>query len=128
MNNNKTSTSKKPSFPLNFSNLVWNVFGGVFNALSIVVLTHYQVKNFSVDQLYIVSLWTTGQAMLGLADAGMSATCVRVYTSIGIGAERRWVELKQSLLTFEKVYLALALVVLVCATTVIIIKAERIGF
>jgi hypothetical protein len=47
-----------------------------------IVITRYQVKFFAVDQLFILSLWLTGQVLLGVADAGMSATAVRVYTAV----------------------------------------------
>ncbi len=106
----------------NVNNLLWNILGGIFSAFGMIVITRYQVKFFAVDQLFILSLWLTGQALLGVADAGMSATAVRVYTAVNDVVDSPEKRLKQCLFTFEKVYAVLSIVVMLCAVTLMLVR------
>jgi hypothetical protein len=92
----------------------------IWNSIGLVVLRLIFWQKTWVGSLHRI----TGQALLGVADAGISATAMRVYTAVNDVVDSPKQRLKQCLFTFEKVCADLSIAVMLCAFT---LMSVRIG-
>jgi O-antigen/teichoic acid export membrane protein len=60
-------------------NVMWNLVGGVWLGLLIVVATPWYVSRLGLEGYGIYGLWLMMQVMMGLLDAGMGATVIREF-------------------------------------------------
>lgn len=96
-------------------NVMWNLLGGAWVGVLIVISTPWYVSLLGLEGYGILGLWLMMQVMMGLLDIGMGATLVREFADSR--QDRNALEFKRDLLrTLEIVYwvvaalLALALV------------------
>lgn len=88
-------------------NVMWNLFGGAWVGVLIVVATPWYVSLLGLEGYAIVGLWFVMQVMMGLLDIGMGAALVREFADSR--RDRNGLEFKRNLLrTLEIVYWAIA--------------------
>ncbi|OOG50594.1 oligosaccharide flippase family protein [Polaromonas sp. C04] len=97
--------------PLSFSrpvkNVLWNLLGGAWAGVLIVLATPWYVSRLGLEGYGILGLWLMMQVMMGLLDAGMGATLVREFADSR--RDRNGLEFKRDLLrTLELVYWVVA--------------------
>ena len=89
------------------TNVVWNLVGGFWAGVLTVVSTPLYVSRLGLEGYGIVGLWLTMQVMMGLLDAGMSATVVKAFA--GSSSDKEGHEYKRDLLrTLELCYWGMA--------------------
>lgn len=84
-------------------NVLWNMLGGVWAGVLIVLATPYYVTRLGLEGYGIVGLWLMMQVMMGLLDMGMGATLVKEFSGVrqnphGLGSRR------DLLRTLESIY------------------------
>jgi O-antigen/teichoic acid export membrane protein len=90
-------------------NVMWNMLGGAWAGVLIVLATPWYVSRLGIDGYGILGLWLMMQVMLGLLDMGMGATVIREFADSRQG--RNVHEFKRDLLrTLEFFYWAIAAV------------------
>jgi len=93
-------------------NVAWNVLGGVWAGVLVVLATPVYVSRLGLEGYGIVGLWLVMQVMLGLLDVGMGATVVKAYA--GSRPDQEGHAFKRDLLrTLEVLYWSVALVLAV---------------
>ncbi len=91
-------------------NVMWNMIGGAWTGVLIVLATPWFVSRLSLEGYGIVGIWLMMQVMMGLLDMGMGATLVRAFADSR--RDRNGLEFKRDLLrTLEIVYWAIAALV-----------------
>ncbi len=86
---------------------MWNLFGGAWLGVLVVLATPWYVARLGLEGYGILGLWLMMQVMTGVLDAGMGATLVREFA--GSARDRRGLEFKRDLLrTLETIYWAIA--------------------
>jgi O-antigen/teichoic acid export membrane protein len=110
------------SSPRSFRSVLWNLLGGGWAGLLIVLATPWYVSRLGLEGYGILGLWLMMQVLMGLLDVGMGATLVREFADFG--GSRSSQESKRDLLkTLETVYWAIA----VLSTLVLILAAGWLG-
>lgn len=95
--------------PLNRSakNVIWNLLGGAWTGVLIVLTTPWYVFRLGLDGYGILGLWLMMQVMMGLLDMGMGPTLVREFANSR--RDGNGLEFKRDLLkTIEIVYWTVA--------------------
>jgi O-antigen/teichoic acid export membrane protein len=88
-------------------NVMWNILGGAWAGVLIVLATPWYVYRLGLEGYGILGLWLVMQVMMGLLDIGMGATLVREFADSR--RDRNGLEFKRDLLrTLEIVYWAVA--------------------
>lgn len=88
-------------------NVMWNLFGGAWVGVLIVISTPWYVSLLGLEGYGILGLWLMMQVMMGLLDIGMGATLVREFADSR--QDRDALEFKRDLLrTLEIVYWVVA--------------------
>lgn len=88
-------------------NVVWNLGGGIWAGLLIVLVTPWYVSRLGLDGYGVLSLWLMMQVLMGLLDMGMGATLIREFAASRSDASG--LEFRRDLLrTLEIVYWAAA--------------------
>ena len=104
------------------TNVVWNLLGGFWAGVLTVVSTPLYVSRLGLEGYGIVGLWLTMQVMMGLLDAGMSATVVKAFA--GSSSDQEGHEYKRDLLrTLELFYWGMAFLM----AAFLILAADWIG-
>ena len=60
-------------------NVIWNLIGGAWTGVLIVVATPWYVSILGLEGYAIVGLWFVMQVMMGLFDIGMGAALLREF-------------------------------------------------
>jgi len=63
-------------------NVIWNMLGGAWAGVLIVLATPYYVNRLGLEGYGIVGLWLMMQVMIGLLDMGMGATLVKEFANV----------------------------------------------
>ncbi len=84
------------SFNRSAKNVMWNLLGGVWAGVLIVLATPWYVSRLGLEGYGILGLWLMMQVMMGLLDMGMGATLVREFADSR--RERNGLEFKRDLL------------------------------
>ena len=93
-------------------NVMWNLLGGGWVGILIVLATPWYVARLGLEGYGIVGLWLMMQVLMGLLDMGMGATLVRAFADSR--RDRNALEFKRDLLkTMETVCWAVAAVLTV---------------
>jgi len=88
-------------------NVIWNLFGGAWVGVLVVIATPWYVTLLGFEGYAIVGLWSVMQVMMGLLDIGMGAALVREFADSR--GDRNDLEFKRNLLkTLEIVYWVVA--------------------
>src|SRR5258707_41099 len=77
-------------------NVAWNVLGGGWAGVLVVLCTPFYVSRLGLEGYGIVGLWLVMQVMMGLLDVGMGATVVKAFA--GSRSDREGHEFKRDLL------------------------------
>jgi O-antigen/teichoic acid export membrane protein len=89
-------------------NVLWNLMGGIWAGILVVLATPWYVSRIGYEGYGIVGIWLMMQVMMGLLDAGMGATLMREFSDFS--RNREYPEYKRNVLrTLEGVYWAIAL-------------------
>lgn len=89
-------------------NVIWNLFGGVWAGVLIVLATPWYLSRLGLEGYGIVGLWLMMQVMMGLLDMGMGATLVKEFADVR--PDCNGLDFKRDLLrTLESVYWVVAL-------------------
>jgi O-antigen/teichoic acid export membrane protein len=103
-------------------NVAWNVLGGAWAGVLVVLATPFYVSRLGLDGYGIVGLWVVLQVMMGLLDVGMGATVVRAFA--GSREDQEGQEFKRDLLrTLEVLYWGVALALALA----VVLSSEWIG-
>jgi O-antigen/teichoic acid export membrane protein len=103
-------------------NVLWNLLGGLWTGLLIVIATPWYVSRLGLEGYGILGLWLMMQVMMGLLDIGMGATLVREFADAR--QDRNGLESKRNLLrTLEIVYWIVALLL----TLALVLAAGWVG-
>ncbi len=103
-------------------NVGWNLLGGLFAGVAVVVATPVYVARLGLEGYGIVGLWLVMQVMLGILDIGMGATVVKAFAGSGPNAEGQAFR-RDLLRTLEYFYWGVAAVL----ALVLVLSAETIG-
>ena len=88
-------------------NVLWNLIGGVWTGVLIVLATPWYVARLGLEGYGIVGLWLMMQVMMGLLDIGMGATLLKEFADSREDLNTK--EFKRDLLkTLEIVYWTVA--------------------
>jgi O-antigen/teichoic acid export membrane protein len=68
-------------------NVFWNLFGGFWAAILIVLSTPWYVSILGLDGYGILSIWLILQVMMGLFDFGLGATLIKEFASSQMNAK-----------------------------------------
>ena len=89
-------------------NVVWNLVGGIWAGVLIVLATPWYVSRLGLEGYGLLGLWLMMQVMVGLLDMGLGATLVREFADSR--QDRNGLEFKRDLLrTLESIYWVVAL-------------------
>jgi O-antigen/teichoic acid export membrane protein len=103
-------------------NVMWNLIGGVWAGILVVLATPWYVSKLGLEGYGILGFWLVMQVMMALLDLGMGATLVREFANSRPTPEGQ--QLKRDMLrTLEAVYWSTALLV----TVVVALAAGWIG-
>jgi O-antigen/teichoic acid export membrane protein len=98
---------KNLSFNQSFKNVIWNLLGGAWTGILIVLVTPRYVSLLGLEGYGILGLWLMMQAMMGLLDIGLGATLVREFANSG--GDKSSLAIKRDVLrTLEIVYWIIA--------------------
>jgi O-antigen/teichoic acid export membrane protein len=93
---------------LNTKNVSWNLLGGAWTGLLVVLATPWYVSELGLDGYGVVSLWLMLQVMIGLLDMGIGASLIKGLASTPRGTSGA--EVRRDLLrTLELLYWGIAL-------------------
>jgi O-antigen/teichoic acid export membrane protein len=88
-------------------NVMWNMLGGAWAGVLVVLATPWYVSHLGLEGYGILGLWLMMQVMMGLLDMGMGATLIREFADSRL--DRNGHEFKCDLLrTLEIFYWAIA--------------------
>jgi O-antigen/teichoic acid export membrane protein len=88
-------------------NVIWNLIGGLWAGILIVIATPWYVSILGLEGYAIVGLWSVMQVMMGLLDIGLGAALLREFADSRRDSSGN--DLKRNLLrTLEIVYWAIA--------------------
>jgi O-antigen/teichoic acid export membrane protein len=84
-------------------NVVWNLLGGIWVGVLIVLATPWYISRLGLEGYGILCLWLMMQVMVGLLDLGMGAALIREFADSQ--RDRNGLESKRELLkTLETIY------------------------
>lgn len=103
-------------------NVIWNLIGGLYAGVLIVIATPLYVSRLGLEGYGILGLWLMMQVMMGLLDVGMGATLIREFADSRNDLQGRAAK-RDLLRTLEWVYWTVA--TLLCL--VILLSARPIA-
>ncbi len=89
-------------------NVSWNILGGVWTGLLVVLATPLYVSNLGLDGYGVIGLWLMLQVMMGLLDMGIGASLIRGFASAPQGDSGSVIR-RDLLRTLEVLHCAIAL-------------------
>lgn len=107
---------------LNTRNISWNLLGGVWTGILVVLATPWYVSKLGLNGYGLISLWLMLQLMMGLLDMGIGASLIKGFASAPQGSPGA--VLRRDLLrTLEIIYWGIALAL----TLALAVSAEWIS-
>ncbi|MFY7865820.1 lipopolysaccharide biosynthesis protein [Roseateles sp.] len=96
---------------LNTKNVSWNLFGGAWTGLLVVLATPWYVSSVGLSGYGVVGLWLMLQVMMGLLDMGIGAALIKGLASAPQGNSGATIR-RDLLRTLELLYWGIALVLM----------------
>ena len=90
------------------TNVVWNLLGGLWAGVLVVIATPWYVDRLGIEGYGIVGVWLVLQGMMGLLDVGMGVTVIKAFASASADRDGRAYR-RDVLRTLESLYWGTAL-------------------
>lgn len=104
------------------TNVFWNMLGGVWTGVLVVIATPWYVGRLGLEGYGIVGVWLVLQGMMALLDVGLGVTVVREFASAASDADGRAYR-RNILRTLEVLYWGTALIL----ASVLLLSSDWIG-
>lgn len=104
-------------------NTLWNMVGGGWNGILLVLVTPFYIKVVGIDGYGILGLWLMMLSLSNLFDMGIGSTLIREFAIFNSKEKRNTFYLNDVLKTFEIIYWIIA--IFLCA--ILLFLSEPIG-